>query len=401
MSPTATLSMKRHSDRAATSAESLDSPGLTASVRAGRAWSDLASPIVAAVTLATEGGGIAAVSRMTWRVCAEAWPASTLVTLSHARRAAPERPALSSQLRFGTDVLRRQFSGAERWLFFNHLALARAQAFVPRSVRRPYVVFLHGIEAWRPLPPATQQVLADAAMLIANSRHTAARTAEANPGLGPIEICPLATDIDVAKRAAPVSASALAPTVLIVGRMLSSERYKGHDQLLEAWPAVIARLPRARLVIAGAGDDLGRLEMKARDLGIRHAIEVTGFVSESQRADLYERAHVFALPSAGEGFGLVYLEAMAHGLPCIGSTVDAAREVITDRGTGYLVDRQDIPMLSARLLELLTDEPRRLAMGASGRAKVAAEFSYRQFSHRLLSLLGGAAEQLGRQGDAA
>jgi phosphatidylinositol alpha-1,6-mannosyltransferase len=339
---------------------------------------------------------------MTWRACREAFPGSTLVTLFPAEgRSAPDRPALTSQLRFGTDVLRRQLSGTGGWLFFNHLALARAQAFVPRPLRRPYVVFLHGIEAWRPLSAGSRQILADASLLIANSQHTAIRTAEANPGLGPIEICPLATDLEVVPASAAADAPPAVPTVLIVGRVVSSERYKGHDQLLEAWPAVLARLPSARLVIAGGGDDLERLDTKARDLGVRAAVDIKGFVSEAERSVLYRQACVFALPSAGEGFGLVYLEAMAHGLPCIGSTEDAAREVIVDDDTGYLVDRHDIPGLSARLLDLLVDESRRRAMGARGRARVDGAFRYPQFSRRLISLLHAVDARLGREGDAA
>ena len=394
--------MKRRSDRVLSPVVADDAASATRGIAEGQAWTDLAPPIVAAVTLAEEGGGVAAVSRMTWQVCSDTWPDSRLVTLLPAAGGGlPARPALTTQLRFGTDVLRRQLRGARGWLFFNHLALARAQSFIPRPLRRPYVVFLHGIEAWQPLAPATRHVLADAALLIANSRHTATRTARANPGLGPIEVCPLATDIDLAAQARRETARASDPTVLIVGRVVSSERYKGHDQLIEAWPAVRARLPRARLVIAGGGDDLARLEEKARALGVRDAIDITGFVSAAERAALYERAHVFALPSAGEGFGIVYLEAMAHGLPCIGSTEDAAREVIADHETGYLVDRSDSAALAARLLDLLTDEPRRQAMGAAGRARVAAEFTPVQFSTRLLSLLRAAGERLGRQGDAA
>ena len=369
------------------------------------AWRQLAAPVVAAVTLSQDGGGIAAVSRMTWRVCAETWPASTLVTLfPTAVGHAATRPALTSQIRFGTDVLRRQLPGAQGWLFFNHLALARAQAFVPRAMRRPYVVFLHGIEAWHTLSPATCQILGEAALLVANSRHTAERTSAVNPGLGPIEICPLAIEVEppsVSVRPSVTSVRESVPTVLIIGRVLAAERYKGHDQLLEAWPAVLARVPGARLVMAGGGDDLTRLDTKAGDLGVRHAVEITGFVTDAERAALYQRAHVFALPSAGEGFGLVYLEAMAHGLPCIGSTEDAAREVIADGRSGYLVDRSDIPALSARLVELLTDESRRRAMGHHGYERVSTLFSYRQFSQRLLQLIGAASERLSGLGDEA
>jgi phosphatidylinositol alpha-1,6-mannosyltransferase len=355
----------------------------------------LPAPVVAAVSLSEDGGGIAAVSRMTWRVLSDVWPDAQLVTLFSASAGhGPTRPGLGTQLWFGADVMRRQIPGAAGWLFFNHLALARTQAFVPRPIRRPHVIFLHGIEAWHPLSASTRQVLGDAALLVANSRHTAKRAEAANPGLGVIEICPLAIEHMPQPDDGGVTVQDGPPMVLMVGRLLAAERYKGHDQMLEAWPSVLARVPAARLVIAGGGDDLARLRQKAADLGVGASVDFAGFVPDVERTRLYRRARVFAMPSQGEGFGLVYLEAMAHRLPCIGSYQDAAREVIADGVTGYLVDQPDVAALAARLAELLTDEPRRRTMGEQGRTRVASMFTYRQFADRLLSLLNGSADRL-------
>jgi phosphatidylinositol alpha-1,6-mannosyltransferase len=101
--------------------------------------------------------------------------------------------------------------------------------------------------------------------------------------------------------------------------MSADERYKGHDQILDAWPVVRSRIPDARLVIVGDGDDAPRLRAKAASLGLAASVLFTGFVTEAQLAALYQKASVFAMPSREEGFGLVYLEAMARGVPCIGS----------------------------------------------------------------------------------
>lgn len=359
----------------------------------------LPPPLLAAVTLDVQGGGIAAVSRMTRRALAEAWPTSRLVTLYDVPVGpGPTRPGLSAQLRFGVNVLRRQVSSAEGWILFNHLALAQAQAFVPRSFRRPYVVFLHGIEAWQPLPPSGRRALDGAALLIANSHHTAARVRAANPGPGAIHVCQLALDPQTIGIAADHERGSRRgrgePLVLMVGRLVAAERYKGHDQVIEAWPVVRARVPDARLCIVGGGDDRERLRAKAAALGLADAVEFTGYVSDDQRAALYERAWVFALPSQGEGFGLVYLEAMARQLPCIASRQDAGQEVVQDGVTGYLVDQADIGGLGERLIALLTDEQARRAMGRAGRARVCAHHTYQQFRDRLLSIVTGASTQL-------
>jgi glycosyltransferase involved in cell wall biosynthesis len=90
----------------------------------------------------------------------------------------------------------------------------------------------------------------------------------------------------------------------------------------------------------------------------------------------------------------VYLEAMSHGLACIGSVHDAASEIIVDGVTGFLVDQRAIPRLADRIAALLRDEPRRRAMGEAGRQRAATQFSYEQFRDRVTeALVGGFGEQ--------
>jgi phosphatidylinositol alpha-1,6-mannosyltransferase len=184
---------------------------------------------------------------------------------------------------------------------------------------------------------------------------------------------------------------ALGPhVVLVVGRMLASERYKGHDELLDAWPLVASRVPDARLVFVGDGDDIARLRAKADDLGVASSVTLTGFLDDARLRSVYRSAAVFAMPSRDEGFGLVYLEAMAYGVPCIGSPHDAAGDVIEDQVSGYLISPDDTATLAARLVDLLTDEHRRHAMGEAGRRRVREHFGYSRFRDGLLTLLDDA-----------
>ena len=203
-----------------------------------------------------------------------------------------------------------------------------------------------------------------------------------HPDVGPIVPCPLALPPE-----RPLSfpgRQAAVPTVLIVARILRAESYKGHDQLLECWPAVTAQVPSARLVVVGEGDDVVRLREKASALGLGPtSVVFTGFVSANELDTWYSEAWVFAMPSRGEGFGLVYLEAMAHGVPCIGSCEDAAGDVIVDGETGYLVEQADTASLAERLGRLLRDPSLCRELGEQGRRRVMSEFSYDQFSRRL------------------
>ena len=155
--------------------------------------------------------------------------------------------------------------------------------------------------------------------------------------------------------------------LLIVGRM-ENERYKGHDALLEALARVGPELPAIRLVVAGEGRDRQRLERRADELGVRPQVTFVGFVEAPTLAELYRRCSIFAMPSSDEGFGLVYLEAMRAGKPCIALAGSAAAEIVIDGATGRLVEPG--PESLARVLrEMMDDAAGTAAMGRAGQER--------------------------------
>ena len=347
------------------------------------------APALAAITLDPTGGGVAVVSQLLWRVIEEQWGtrAHLLTMFDHASRPA----TLVEKTRFTVTLTSAEVFGRTDWILFSHLGLAQIQNMIPSRLRRPYAVYLHGIEVWKPLSVSEQRALIGADLRLANSRYTADRAADIHPGIGPIEVCPLALPPVGGASASASGEPAIAwlgsHAVLVVGRMIRSERYKGHDQVIDAWPQVVARIPDARLVIVGEGDDRERLKKKAAASPAAGTIVFTGFVQKPMLEALYERAALFALPSRGEGFGLVYLEAMAHRLPCVGSIHDAAREVIVDGQTGRLVDQRNVDALADTLAMLLADESQRRRLGEAGRARVLNEFSFERFRDRVYELL--------------
>lgn len=334
---------------------------------------------------------MAGVARLMWRTFEDRWPGGCkLVTLVDDEAAeASLHSSTPTRMRFGARLASAQASRACDWIMYSHLSLAKVQAFVPAAVRVPYAVFIHGIEAWRELPETQKAVLRDARLRIANSSFTARRVMAMHPDIGPVLPCPLALPpgqftIEGAGPNAPLGA---APTAIIVARMSADERYKGHDELLEAWPDVMRAVHGARLVVVGDGDDLDRLKTKAAALDLGDAVVFTGFVSQHELEQWYRRARLFAMPSRGEGFGLVYLEAMLHGLPCIGSTEDAAPEVIDHGETGYVISQSDRPALVAGVSRLLTDAELQRRMGANAARQVRSRFGYERFASTLIERL--------------
>lgn len=345
---------------------------------------------LAVVSLASHGDGIAYVGRLLERTLGELYPrAPRIVQLAPG---SSDGTTVGERARFLSRMFREQvLSRADFWVF-NHLALARVQSVIPRALRAPHIVFLNGIEAWAPgWKSGIRSALAGARGRIAISVHTARRVRSLHPDIGPVHVCPLALLPEEAPDAAAADLAAASlvdeRSVLVVGRMSADERYKGHDELLECWGRVRHRIPDARLVIVGSGDDAERLRSKARRLGHSESVHFLGFVSGPTLQAVLSRAGVFAMPSRQEGFGLVYLEAMRARLPCIGSSVDAAGEVIIDGETGLLVDPARPDELSSSLVRLLEDRDLRARMGTAGGARYRAEFTYDAYRERLRAIL--------------
>lgn len=374
-----------------TSAESVIAESGAGSPAASRPAPYLGRPLLAAIQFGAQADGVAYVSRLIALAFEEMKLGAR--TIEIAPRAG-SGPSLRERLSFLGRLTLAEASGAD-WVLFTHLGPARAQRLVPGPWRRPYALFLHGIEAWEPdLSPDRVTAIRSASLRLSNSDYTARRIAAAHPDAGPVHSCPLALHpsdtIGKPGQRGGAVADAGGRSVVIIGRMNSAERYKGHDQLIECWPTVVAKVPDATLVIVGKGDDRERLMRKAADAGLGDRVSFPGFVDDPTRDAMLERAALFAMPSRGEGFGIVYLQAMRLGTPCLGSQADAAGDVIVDGETGRLVDPGDRQALAAAIVPFLLDAQLRDRMGSAGRRRYEQQFTFDRFRDRLGSLLGAA-----------
>jgi len=266
----------------------------------------------------------------------------------------------------------------------SHLHLSPAAKLLAWRGGRPAVV-LCGIEAWVPVRMLERWALSTSEVT-AISQHTIDRFRAANPELRALEVGLCHPGLPSTRAAAASTPSIASHAALIVARMSASERYKGHDVLLDVWPRLRERHPEAVLVVAGEGDDRERLQARARDLGLEHAVRFTGSVSDETLAAMYEQCRFFVMPSRDEGFGLVFLEAMRAGKPCIGGT-GAAAEIIEHGVTGFVVDPGHPRDLEAALVRLY-DEPAACAqMGAAGRERFLSRFTDRHFRARFARVI--------------
>jgi len=194
----------------------------------------------------------------------------------------------------------------------------------------------------------------------------------------------------------PLSTGNRRAIVLTVGRLAASERYKGHDVVLRALPAVLERVPNVTYLIVGDGDDRARLERLTQQLGVQDHVVFAGQVSDAELAACYRACDVFVMPAQtvlddlapkGEGFGIVFLEAMAFGKPVIGPNYGAPTEFIRHGEHGLLVNPTSPEEVADALITLLTQPERARRMGEVGRAWVMQEFSYERFKERVKAIL--------------
>jgi phosphatidylinositol alpha-1,6-mannosyltransferase len=335
-------------------------------------------------SFALDRGGVSRVGRLVSHVLTDARKDYSLLSLNESKIESELGKSLlacaGSRLRFAAALW--QPNDRYTHFMYTHLGIARAHCNLAR-LRRPYAVWVHGIEVWDNVRSDYLRAANYADTIFTQTYFTRSRAALTNKVFDRAEVCRLGTTEDDAPEPVKFDGE---PMVLVVGR-LEVGRCKGHDQLIACWAKVASAVKGARLVIAGAGPDASRLRKLAAESPAKESIEFLGFAPEEDMAALWRRAHVFAMPSRGEGFGLVYIEAMRYGVPVIASIHDAGQEVNVDGQTGYNVSLDRPGELGDRLVELLSSPSLVRQMGAAGRARWHEHFRFSAFKRRFLPIV--------------
>ena len=259
--------------------------------------------------------------------------------------------------------------------------------------RMKSIICTHGIEVAEPLSMLRRRALRKAGLILAPSHSTAESVATVQKiPAAKIRVLPWALDPQfealVSAQRAPLPESfPKGRVILTVGRWLANERYKGMDTLITALPRLLTTWSDLQLVLVGEGDDRAWLEELTEKNGIRRHVHFLSNLSYAELASCYATCDIFALPSRGEGFGLVYLEAMAFGKPVIAGAHGGAPEVVTDGVTGYLVQHGDAIQLATSLNALLSDPLQARKMGERGKERVEGEFRFSVFAKSLKKIL--------------
>jgi glycosyltransferase involved in cell wall biosynthesis len=266
-----------------------------------------------------------------------------------------------------------------------------------QAVGTPYVLVAHGIDAWRMNSVSRHRALKEANLVLAVSDYTRNWLVH-KAGLDANRVKILPNTFASEKFAiAPKSPQLLrryglqlqTPTILTVCRLEESEGYKGYDQIIMALPEIVRSVPNARYLLVGKGSDRPRIEKLITAMRVQDAVIFAGFVPEEELAEHYNLCDVFAMPSKAEGFGIVYLEALACGKPVLAGNKDGSRDALANGELGLLVDPDNTAEIAAEIIRVLSREHSHplIFYPELLRQRVTELFGFEAFTRTLTDLL--------------
>lgn len=268
-----------------------------------------------------------------------------------------------------------------------HINLLPVAALAAWRCAAPLVLFIYGIDAWQPhRSRLVNRLLRRVAHVISISEITRDKFSVWS-GFPRERIHVLPNAIDLARFGVDPKNPVLEKryglagkrVLLTLGRLSATERYKGFDEVLDLLPELLKSVPDLAYLIVGDGDDRERLQRKVQALGVADRVVFAGYIAELEKADHYRLADAYVMPGRGEGFGFVFLEAMACGVPVVASRLDGSREAVRYGELGIVVNPDDRKELRAGIVSALA-QPKRIPPGI-------VYFAYPNFQLRLQTIV--------------
>jgi glycosyltransferase involved in cell wall biosynthesis len=262
---------------------------------------------------------------------------------------------------FTSQILAAGLFQRPKLVITTHINFTPAAYLLKQLMGIPYWAVAHGVDAWNIQQPIVRRALHHADRILPVSGYTRDRLlAEQNLNSSRLSILPNTFDHhrwQIAPKPQYLleryQISPQQPTILTVARLDRSERYKGYDQILKALPKIRAHIPDIHYILVGKGSDRPRIEQLITDLNLHDYVTLAGFIPDAELCDHYNLCDVFAMPSKGEGFGIVYLEALACGKPTLGGNQDGAIDALCHGKLGALVNPDDVDEIAQTLIQIL------------------------------------------------
>ena len=266
------------------------------------------------------------------------------------------------RLNFAAKILINLVQKRPERVFCGHINLAPLIQTLCEPLGIPYTILTYGKEVWETLPPKYQIAMSKADSIWTISKYTRDRTCynnQLNPAKFQIVPCVVDGDIfTIGSKSEDLLAKynlTGAKILMTVARLRSTDIYKGVDVTIQALPQIAKTFPNVKYLVIGRGDDRPRLTQLAADLGVAERVIFAGFVPQENLASYYRLADAYLMPSQ-EGFGIVYLEALACGLPVLAGDADGSADPLQDGKLGWRVPHRDQSAVAVACIEMLLGE---------------------------------------------
>ena len=243
-------------------------------------------------------------------------------------------------------------------VFCGHIKLAKLTSLFCQALRIEYNVLTYGKEVWSPLSSLERKALKESKCIWTISRYSQEQLCLANQ-IQPNQVRILPCAVDEKKFTRGEKSLELtkkyglegAKVIMTVARLWSGDIYKGVDVTIRALSEISEVIDNVKYIVIGRGDDLPRLKQLATDLGISEDIIFAGFIASEELVEHYRLADIYSMPSQ-EGFGIVYLEAMACGCPVIAGDADGSADPLQDGRLGWRVPHRSPQAVASACIEI-------------------------------------------------
>ncbi len=356
-------------------------------------------------------GGIQSFSRSLTRAIVDSFPGADILVLAKNDTSVPATDAAdragfravghwSPRLRtaaFASALFRAAQRDRPQLIITTHVNFTPVARVVQKLFNVPYLAIGHGVEIWRVPGAKVRKALRQANQLLAVSRFTQERMASAlGIEAGGVDVLPNTFDPEKFYPE-PKSRFLLKryglrpnqPVILTIARLASEERYKGYDQVLQALREVRKAIPDIRYLIGGRGPDRARVVALIKELGVEEQVILAGYIPEHELCAHYNLCDLFAMPSKGEGFGIVFLEALACGKPVIAGNKDGSVDAVLNGKLGALIDPDDVNEIAETIIQIIERRHplKILQQPEELRRQVIKTYGYEKFKDRLRSIV--------------
>lgn len=283
------------------------------------------------------------------------------------------------------------------YFFCSHINFSPVVYLCNKIFKIPYIVFTHGIEVWNKLRKDKEKFLENSKTVVTVSLFTKGKLIENCPELdGKVFILPNMIDINdfypKDKNGELIQKYNLTgkKVLFTITRLSSLEKYKGYDRVIEALPKVLKKIPNVFYIIGGEGDDKQRIVGMIKEKKLEKHVALAATINQKEKIDYYNLADVFVMPSKGEGFGIVFLEALACGKPVIAGNQDGSIDALQNGKTGILIDPSNIDAIANAIIDVLSGNIDKNLINPEFLIKSTNEaYGVEEFNKKVISLING------------